>query len=89
MYCDRQPQHEGGITGTAGGRKSRWRMRKWWRSSGGAATGQGGGSASFSHYAKWDTRVTTRRSKRKNWKPMLKYLTVLFTIDGRTTAYTK
>lgn len=26
MYCDRQPQHEGGITGAAGGRRRRrWR----------------------------------------------------------------
>lgn len=28
VYCDRQPQHEGGITGVARGRKRRFRMRK-------------------------------------------------------------
>lgn len=28
MYCDRQPQHEGGITGVAGGRKRRWTRKE-------------------------------------------------------------
>lgn len=28
MYCDRQPQHEGGITGAAGGRKRRWTRKE-------------------------------------------------------------
>lgn len=43
VYCDRQPQQEEGITGTARGRRRRWRTRnKVEDVFGGAATGQGG-----------------------------------------------
>lgn len=57
MYCDRQPQHEGGITGAAGGRKRRRRWRKEVLLVE-VFKDREGGSARLFHYSSWNKHIT-------------------------------
>lgn len=68
VYCDRQPQHEGGITGATRGRRRRsWRTR---REVGEGLQGVDGRGQrrdreglKHSHYSSWDKHIASATSK--------------------------